>query len=356
MHAVGVVPHRLAEIGFEACGPGVARLGSLRTLPEVLEGFSVDVQAVLQRAGLPEDLFADPDRRIAFEALGRLFAACTELTGCEHLGLLLGAGFALDDLVELGGLLRNSATVADALQALLLHLYVHDRLAAPLLLRPEPSTVLLGYSPLWHGMQAPEQLQDAAVGICLRLLRELCGPGWKPLQVQFAHARPANPSFHRRLFSSRLCFDAEVSGIVFDAAWLEHAIAGADPQLHAHFARALSQIELNSGLSFSDQVVMVLHQLLLSRDCSTARVAEVFGICPRTLRLRLHKEGTALQVLLDQVRFELAKRLLQSTQLPLMKIAGVLCYADQAVFSRAFRQWAGLSPRQWRAGHAQWLA
>jgi AraC-like DNA-binding protein len=174
--------------------------------------------------------------------------------------------------------------------------------------------------------------------------------------VHFAHARPTNSSFHRRLFGVRLCFDAEVSGVVFDAGWLKQPIAGADPKRREGFVRALSQIEADAGLCFSEQVVVVLHQLLLAHDCSTGRVAEIFGIHPRTLRLRLRKEGTALQVLLDQVRFELAKQLLQSTHLSLMHIAGTLCYADQAVFSRAFRHWAGCSPRQWRTTHVRRLA
>jgi len=341
---------------MQASRLGVARLGSLRSMPEVLARFGVETQALLQKAGLPPDLFNDPERRIAIEPLGRLFKAGTELSGCEHLGLLLAARFSLEDLVELGGLLRNCATVGDALHALLLHLFAHDRLAAPLLLRRGPENVLLGYSPLRHDMQAATQLQEAAVGIAFRMLRELCGPGWKPLEIHFAHARPANSSFHRRLFGVRLCFDAEASGVVFAASWLKQPIAGADPQLREHFARTLSQIEADSALRFSEQVVVVLHQLLLAQDCSSARVAEVFGIHPRTLRLRLHKEGSALQVLLDQVRFELTKRLLQSTHLPLLKIADTLCYADQAVFSRAFRHWAGCSPLQWRAKHVQRLA
>jgi AraC-like DNA-binding protein len=333
-------------------GLGIARLGSLQALPEVLQRFAVDLPQVLQRAGLAEDLFADPERRIAAEPLGRLFKASTELTGCEHLGLLLGARFSLEDFVELGGLLRNCATVGDALQALLLHLHAHDRLAAPLLLDMGSSRVLLGYSPLRHGMHAPDQLQEVAIGIAFRLLRELCGPGWKPLQVQFAHARPGSVSFHRHLFCARLCFDAEVSGVVFDAAWLKQAIPGADPRLREQFASALLQREVATHLRFSDQVVVVLHQLLLAQDCSSARVSAFFGIQPRTLRLRLRKEGTSLQGLLDQVRFELAKQLLQSTHLSLLQIAGTLCYADQAVFSRAFRSWAQVSPLAWRKLHS----
>lgn len=336
---------------MQGLGLGVGRLGTLRTLPETLEHFGVELEQALRLAGLPSDLYANPDQFIASEPLGRLFAVCAELTGCAHLGLLLGARFSLKDFGELGGLLLNCATVGDALKAFLLHLYVHDRLAALVLLQQGPSNVLLGYSPLGHGMQAPAQLQEAAVAIGVRILREICGSTWKSVQVQFAHARPESSSFHRRFFASRLCFDAEISGIVFASSWLDQPIPGADPQLRMVFARLLLQMEAGLDLSFCEQVQVVLHQLLLAHDCSTASVAAYFGIHPRTLRLRLHKEGTTLQTLLDQVRFELAKRLLQNTHLSMLKIANTLCYADQAVFSRAFRQWAGVSPRQWRVAN-----
>jgi AraC-like DNA-binding protein len=56
-----------------------------------------------------------------------------------------------------------------------------------------------------------------------------------------------------------------------------------------------------------------------------------------------------LHQLVSQTRFELAKQLLENTQLPLSEIASALRYADAAVFSRAFRNWSKTSPRAWRA-------
>ncbi len=336
-------------------GLGVARLGALRALPEELQRFGVDVGEALQRACLPADLFADPDQRIDFAALGRLLSACTELTACEHFGLLVGARFSLADFAELGGVLRNSTTVGNALHALLVYLYIHDRLAAPLLLGRGPEAVLLGYSVLLHGRQAT-QLQEAAIAIAFRLLAELCGANWRPLQVQFAHAQPADIGIHLRLFGVRPNFDAGVSGIQFRRDWLDQPVPGADRELRARYAKELMHVEAGGALCFSDRVVIVLQQLLLARDCSAASVAQAFGIHPRTLRLRLSKEGRGLQSLLDQVRFELARQLLQNTHLPLAEIAFFLNYADCAVFSRAFRQWAGVSPRRWRAIHVSPLS
>jgi AraC-like DNA-binding protein len=71
----------------------------------------------------------------------------------------------------------------------------------------------------------------------------------------------------------------------------------------------------------------------------------------RTLRKRLTAERTSLHQLVSQTRFELAKQLLENTELPLAEIASALRYADAAVFSRAFRSWSMTSPRQWRARH-----
>jgi AraC-like DNA-binding protein len=89
--------------------------------------------------------------------------------------------------------------------------------------------------------------------------------------------------------------------------------------------------------------------MVLGGTSSAENVALLFGMHERTLRKRLTAEGTRLQQLVSQTRFELAKQLLENTQLPLSEIASALHYADAAVFSRAFRGWSKTSPREWRA-------
>jgi AraC-like DNA-binding protein len=102
-------------------------------------------------------------------------------------------------------------------------------------------------------------------------------------------------------------------------------------------------------MSFADVVRAALHQMVLSGTSSADNVALLFGIHERTLRKRLTAEGTSLQQLVGQTRFELAKQLLENTGLPISEIAAALHFADAAVFSRAFRNWSRTSPRNWRA-------
>jgi AraC-like DNA-binding protein len=235
------------------------------------------------------------------------------------------------------------------LQALLLHLYLHDRGAVPILINLDASYVLLGYSIYRHATPGAAHLYDAAIAIGYRMLKAICGASWKPAHVQFSHVRPKDARPYRRLLGPSVRFDAEVSGIVFAVSWLDRVIPGADPKLHELAMSTIQQARGSSKMSFGDVVRGALQQLVLSGTPSAGRVALLFGVHERTLRKRLTAEGISLRRLVIRARFELAKQLLENTQLPISEIATALHFADAAVFSRAFRSWSKTSPRDWRA-------
>jgi AraC-like DNA-binding protein len=329
-------------------GPGDVRIGPVLELPAVLAELGVSPHRAFAQAGIDPKLFQDPDSRVPIETLGSLFDTCVALTGCHHFGLLVGERFELNGFGPLGYLLRHSATVGEAIRSLLLHLHLHDRGAAPLFLAPDPVSVILGYSVYRHGTPAVDQILDAVVAIGYRILAELCGPGWKPMRVQFSHSRPGGSAPYRRVFRSNVSFDADVSGLVFASSWLDKPIEGADATLHALVAKAIRDAKANGSMSFADQVEGVLPQMLLSGMASAVAVARLFAIHERTLRRRLKEEGKSLQQLINQTRFELAQQLLDNTGLSVSAIATALRYDDPNAFSRAFRNWANVSPTQWR--------
>jgi AraC-like DNA-binding protein len=327
---------------------GELRIGPVMAIPDVLAELGVAPRRAFSKAGVGLRQFRNPESRIPFEALARLLSVGAAMTGCEHFGLLVGGRFRLHALGAVGRLMRNSTTVGEALRALLLHLHLHDRGAVPVLIDLEPSMLLLGYSAYGQGSPSTLQVYDAATAIGYRALQELCGPSWSPLRVHFSHVRPKDTAAYRRTFRSSLRFDAKACGIVFESAWLDRPIAGADPVLRGQLAQAIAAAEGAAAMAFAEQVECVLQQLVLNGAASARDVARSFGIHERTLRKRLQADGTHLQALLDQVRFSLARQLLRDTQMTVSEIAAALRYSDPNVFSRAFRSWAEASPRQWR--------
>ncbi len=340
--------HR-SQAALFTTAPGDIRVGPSAALPNVLSDLGVAPRRVFARAGVKLAVYRNPESRISFEALGRLIAASEALTGCHHVGLLIGERFSLKDLGAVGYLMRNSRSVGDALRALLLHLHLQDRGAAPVLLKLEPSSVILGYSLYKHGIPATAQIYDGAIAIAFRILQEIGGPTWRPLEVQFAHQRPKDVRPYRRLFGPNVRFDAQISGVVFASSWLDHLVADADPALRKLISQTISLG--TKPIPFSEQVYGVLHQMILSGTSSAESIAHLFGVHERTLRKRLRAEKTSLHRLVSQTRFELAQQLLTYTRLPTSEIAAALHYTDLSAFSRAFKIWAKISPRQYRLAH-----
>ena len=70
----------------------------------------------------------------------------------------------------------------------------------------------------------------------------------------------------------------------------------------------------------------------------------------RTLHRQLKEEGAGLQQLKDEVRCERAKDLLYRTARPVKQVAAAAGFRNEKSFLRAFRQWTGTSPAQFRRG------
>ena len=70
-------------------------------------------------------------------------------------------------------------------------------------------------------------------------------------------------------------------------------------------------------------------------------------ISARTLQRQLEKQGLTYSRIVDEVRFNQARKLIfRGTKI--LQIAAELGYADAGSFTRAFERWTGMSPQQYR--------
>ena len=61
----------------------------------------------------------------------------------------------------------------------------------------------------------------------------------------------------------------------------------------------------------------------------------------------LAEEGTSFKELLNEARVTLGRNYVEEGRLSVTEIAFVLGFADTSTFSRAFKRWTGMSPREY---------
>lgn len=214
------------------------------------------------------------------------------------------------------------------------------------------ATATITYDICLPGAEDPDQFFSGALATINNILRALCGRDWAPAEVQFVHRRPADILPFRRFFRAPLLFDARQNAIVFPARWLKHRLPEVDPELDRLLQHQINALETSHGDTFREQVRHVLRTGLLTGHAGADQVASLFSMHRRTLARRLDAFGTSFKDLVDEGRFELATRMLQSTSMQVSQIAEALNYADASAFTRAFRRWSGTTPFAWRASRA----
>ena len=319
----------------------------MRGLPDVLARFGIPWEPVLQAEGMTRADIDDPERSVPFAAMDRISGECARLTRCPHVGLLLADHVNLQCFGIAGRLALNAPTVGSAIQELAAHFALHDSgglISADL----HDGTVTVSYGLYVPGLRNLDQIYDFCVLAMRNVLRQLCGPDWKPDAVLLPRRRPADVRPYREFFAAPLRFDSVQAGMRFPQAWFQHPIAGADPFLHGLLAeRAAAALKVQDPL-LCDDVRRTIRLLLISNQCSREAVAQRLGMHPRTLGRRLQECGATFQQLLDQTRLEIARQLLRGTRSSVARISTTLGYHDPTVFTRAFRRWTGTTPRAYR--------
>ena len=316
-------------------------------IPAVLRSLGADPDEVLTRAGFDPALCVDPDNRISYAARGRLIRHCLEITGCRHFGLLLGQSARLSTLGLLGFLVQSSPDVRTALRSLVRYFHLHARGGATSLV-VHGKTATWSYDVYQPQIEAADQIGDGALAAMFNMMRQLCGPGWKPSEVLLAHRKPDDIGPFRDFFRAPLRFDTEHNAIVFSAEWLDRKPPGADPELRLLLQKQIDALDAQHRDDFPSQVRAALRTALLSGHARADQVAALFSIHSRTLNRRLNAFGISFQELVDEGRFEIARQMLEDTAMQVREIAVSLDYADASAFTRAFRRWTGTSPGAWR--------
>ncbi len=198
------------------------------------------------------------------------------------------------------------------------------------------------------GLERSEVIYDLVLAQMWIIMRELCGKLWKPREVLFSHAPPNDVRPYRRHFQAPLRFDADRSAMLFDSAWLDAPLLSANPVRRRALELHARTLEVEASGDLMVQIRRIMRRQLLSNGSSMQSVAVELGMHRRTLDRQLKICGIGFQALGDEIKYEISRELLRSTQMSIIAIARSLSYADASAFTHAFRRWSGDTPTRWR--------
>ncbi|MCB9077381.1 MAG: AraC family transcriptional regulator ligand-binding domain-containing protein [Anaerolineaceae bacterium] len=143
----------------------------------------------------------------------------------------------------------------------------------------------------------------------------------------------------------------EVNRLTFSAVDAQKPFLTANHAMWAILEPAFDQRmeDLTQEASFRDRVRACLLEILASGHYSMTYIASKLAMSNRTLQRRLREEGTTFQQVLDELREELARHYLATTDYTSAEISFLLGYEEPNSFFRAFQAWTGQTPEIVRA-------
>jgi AraC-like DNA-binding protein len=178
----------------------------------------------------------------------------------------------------------------------------------------------------------------------------LAGRGLALDAVAFPYPRPSHAADYALIYTANSTFGARRLKARFQANLLDLPLRRDEDALAAFLVGAPGRIatlyrrDRDTVLAVRDILFTAL-PALPGLDAVAARL----HLSPRSLHRRLADEGANFRQIKDALRRDLALSRLAKTDAPVAAIAAELGYADSSTFYRAFVEWTGAAPSEYRA-------
>ncbi|MFN4154347.1 MAG: AraC family transcriptional regulator [Paracoccaceae bacterium] len=321
------------------------RATAARPLIDFIAGSVGTPADIMGRIGIDPAIAADPYALLPLAQYVDHFERAGQVLGNPSLGLQVALRMRPADLGPAGVLFSISPTIQSGLSRI-----AND--TAILQDGTHSSLFEVGGDLVWTYRLADSTIwprrQDAEFSLAsvCQLIRQSFAPNWQPIEVHLEHGPQSDPVLLQKLFRAPVLFHQSANRLIMsrDEAMRRHRTedTGMVNILERHIADLNQQHRQEATLV--DRVRRVISLSLGQRPVTLTTVAADLRISARSLQRYLSEEGTSIRALVQEHRADLARTLLEKTDMPLSQVALTLGYADGTVFWRAYRNWTGQEP------------
>jgi AraC-like DNA-binding protein len=311
----------------------------------------LDPIALMKRVGIDRRYIEDPELAVPMHAIVDLFESAARMSGVEDFSLRLCQARGVPDVGPVILMLREEATVRNALRTLVAFLHLHsDGVYTHL---EEGGDPIFTINIVGGGTGNCRQAIECAVAGLIQILRWLLGQDWAPASVCFAHARPVSRAPYDRFFRCPIQFMHEFNGAVLRRHDLDRKLPASSPALRRQVERYVRMINVGPSDTYAHRVTQVVAMALPRGEARADTVARYLGTTRRTLNQHLAGAGLNYSAVVENVRRSLVVQHLLGSDRPLSDIAGLIGFDSLRAFTRWFGQSFECAPSKWRKSHRQ---
>lgn len=313
---------------------------------------SVDKGALLRSVGIDPDSPVDPSQMVSDTEYYAFLERCATVDGdATTLPLRVGAAMRCDDYGAFGLAWKSAPDLRGSYRRA-------ERYARVLTNVSTYEVERTAEGAFMHLHRAGERClglrlsNEATVASIVSISRQASSRDFQPIAVYFKHPAPESVTGHEAYFGCPAHFASSRDALLVSNEALETPNKLGDESISrffdTHLETELAKLEDDSSL---EQRVKIRVSRSLSEGVpAISDVARHLGMSGRTLQRRLSDRGYSYQALVDESRRRLAERLLQQTDYSLAEVAFMTGFSEQSSFTRAFKRWAGQTPRSYRLG------
>lgn len=312
----------------------------------------ISPEDVCNKSGVPFDLFGKQNDNVTVKQEEAIWLEALAQSNDPSFGLHFGMNFhghAKGHI--LFALISNSPTMAVALKKIVsYHALLHGKKRMVIKLEERDSFVSCQYEYIRTTPILTRVFVESFFSGIISLTRHLSNFTIDPEKINFKHQTPVDPSEYLSLLKTPVCFNQLNNELIFSKESLSHPITMANPEFFNMLEEHIKKLIKNrpSMNVWTKKVTVLFGDSILSEPMTIKEIARELAMSPRALQGKLKMEGESFSQIRDQVRKEIAIGYLKGSDEGICEIAFLLGFSEQSTFSKAFKQWTGLPPLQYR--------
>jgi AraC-like DNA-binding protein len=320
------------------------RLSVINPFLKELASRDIDPGQLLEEQGLPVQIPASSDLFVSALCMYSMVEQAAALADDPYLGAAIGSKLDLLAWEPIAQAADAAVTVGDLLNRFILNSKEHAS-STQYSLESTGNRTTFGLRRIAEPPFDPAQNDAFYLGFMSRLMKSATGETWNAESILITVSDPlAVP----QIFNELRIVKGNRSGfhISFPTEWLFEKFE------KTAFRHRIQQ----SGKSQAPQsLVESVHRAVAphihEEDLTVERAAKLCGIDKRQLSRKLRNKGTTINKEIAHLRQERATSALANSAQRISDIAARVGFGDATVFSRAFKNWTGQSPQEYRRNH-----